>query len=48
MAVAKFKMKIFTDPKSLADFVASDPTVASVVAITTDIDGKHVLYYLIP
>lgn len=48
MAVAKFKMKIFADPKALADFVASDSTVASVVSIATNNDGNYVLFYLTP
>ena len=48
MAVAKFKMKMFTDPKALADFVATDVSVASVISITTDHDGKYVLFYLTP
>lgn len=46
MAVAKFKMKTFDNAKTLADFVANDSTVASVVEITTDIDGKFTLFYL--
>ncbi len=48
MAVAKFKMKIFDDPKALADFVATDSSVASVVSITTDLNNKYVLFYLTP
>lgn len=48
MAVAKFKMKIFVDPKALADFVATDTSVASVVSISTNIDGNYVLFYLTP
>ncbi len=48
MAVAKFKMKTFSNAKELADFVASDSTVASVVSITTDHDGKFTLFYLTP
>ena len=48
MPVAKFKMKSFDNAKALADFVSTDVSVASVVSITTDIDGKFTLFYLTP
>jgi hypothetical protein len=48
MAVAKFKMKIFDDPLALAQFVATDSSVSSVISITTDLNNKYVLFYLTP
>lgn len=45
MAVANFKTKIFDDPKSLADFVLTDPACDVVISIVTDNSGKYVLFY---
>jgi hypothetical protein len=46
MAVAKFKTKIFDNPVDLANFVATDATVASVVSVATDLNNKYVLFYI--
>lgn len=48
MAVAKFKVKIFDDPQTLAVFVANDASVASVISVVTDASGKYLLFYLTP
>ena len=46
MAVAKFKVKIFSSALELENFVKTDVTVASVITVATDNDGKLVLVYL--
>lgn len=48
MAIAKFKTKIFDDPKALQRFVQGDASCASVVSIVTDNSGKYILFYLEP
>jgi hypothetical protein len=48
MAVGKFKMKSFDNAKALADFVATDSSVASVVSVISDLNGQYVLFYLTP
>lgn len=48
MAVAKFAVRIFANPKELQVFVATDVTCASVVSICTDNNGQYVLFYMTP
>lgn len=46
MAVAKFKVRVFSSALELETFVKTDATVASVITVTSDNDGKLVLVYL--
>ena len=46
MAVAAFKVKIFSDPQALQAYVVSaGGGVTTVVAIVTDNSGKFILFY---
>lgn len=46
--IAKFRVEIFDDPKSLQRFVVKDDSpVVTIVSIVTDLNNKYVLYYLI-
>jgi hypothetical protein len=47
MAVAKFKMKTFSNAKDLADFASTDVSVASVITVIYG-DGSFTLFYLTP
>lgn len=47
-AIAKFRVAIFDDPKSLQLFVVKDDSVVvTIVNIATDMNNKYVLFYLI-
>lgn len=48
MAVAKFAVRVFADPKALQVFVSTDASCASVVSICTDNNGQYVLFYMTP
>ena len=48
MSVAKFKTRIFDTALALQQFVVTDASVASVVSIVTNNEGKFVLFYLTP
>ncbi len=48
MSVAKFKSQSFQNYLSLAQFVASSSTVASVVSVVCSPDGQYILFYLTP
>ncbi len=46
-ALPKFKAAIFNNPQDLVAFVTNgSSTVASIVTITSDNDGKWVLWYI--
>lgn len=44
--IPKFKSAIFDNPKDLSDFVRTDSSIASIIAITTDLNNKYVVFYL--
>lgn len=48
MPVAKFKSKSFSNYLTLAQFVATDTSVSSVVSIVCDDNGQYILFYLTP
>lgn len=46
--IAKLRVAIFDDPKSLQLFVTKDDSpVVTIVQITTDLNNKYVIFYLI-